>query len=174
MDLGARSVWRLREHPSQTSTGIIRLSRLRMGLVSRTLLCSLILLILFGCDGALDQGTYEPRSGVRFSVEVDDHGRALTTLTNLGSEPIGYGYPYEIETLNGAGQWEVYKTSCMWILPLLFLKPGDHYEQEVSACRGDGRSDPLPPGSYRVIKDIEILDSRDRIDLVAEFEVPGG
>src|SRR5688572_15317734 len=126
-------MWELRWYSFTGSAWIARVSRLRLGLLRRVLLSSLALLALLSCDP--DSAS---RSGVRLRVDVEA-GTPLATLTNLGSEPIGYGYPYEVEVMNGSGEWEPYRISCMWILPMLSLRPGGDYRQEITACGGQGR-----------------------------------
>lgn len=135
----------------------------------------LVALLIAGCEEARGPsgGPVEERAEVHYSVVVDDKGRALATLSNRGDAAIGYGYPFELERQHG-GTWTQVKVGCVWTLPMLTLDLHAKYEQRIYLCDRRGSPESLPAGTYRVTKDLEILDSGDRFDVRAEFEVSGG
>ncbi len=82
-------------------------------------------------------------------------------MFNPSHSTIYYGYPYQIEKMMN-GTWSKVPFNGVWILPLMELKPGDTYHQNVDITG-------LDSGHYRISKNFE----RQALQttLYAEFEI---
>jgi hypothetical protein len=108
----------------------------------------------------LNGDTYQPGQAVFGRVE------------NFGTEPVAYGVPYAIERLEGEA-WAKAPESPggPWVMPLLWSLPG-----MSGNCDDFPIPATMPPGRYRMTKEIEFPDRESRLGknqtvVTAEFEV---
>lgn len=88
------------------------------------------------------------------------------TIVNEARGSISFGGAYDIQIRRG-GEWVSveWMRDRYWILILLRLKPGESLSRTVEL------PEDVEPGTYRLVKEVTLDDTGERITLTAEFRV---
>lgn len=132
-------------------------------------------------------------TGTHFSAEMKLNKKryrvgekAELIITNTGDVPFTTGYPYRLYRWEN-GEWKKVKTGIVFIMIGIEVPPGQNWSQKISLVKekenppseaiGDPANlEPLPPGRYRIVKEVYPFVSglKEKLTLEAEFEVVNG
>ena len=98
---------------------------------------------------------------------------AKLTIKNTGKAPILVGNPYEIYRFEN-GSWERVKLGVFFTLEGYEIMPGQSWTQKVGLMyfnESTWNSYPLPPGRYKIIKEVLGIGVEEKLTLEVEFEI---
>jgi hypothetical protein len=93
--------------------------------------------------------------------------RKLTyTIVNRSQREVTFGEPYDVQVLRG-GRWlsVEWMGERVWIMILYKLRPGDSFSRTI-----DLPAD-VEPGMYRLVKEVTVVETGEKLVLTAEFVV---
>jgi len=93
--------------------------------------------------------------------------RELTyVVVNRSQREIGFGEPYDVQILKG-GRWvsTEWMRDKVWIMILYTLRPGESFSRTIELPPD------VEPGVYRLVKEITVVETGEKLVLTAEFAV---
>ncbi len=93
--------------------------------------------------------------------------RELTyTIVNESQREISFGEPYDVQVLKD-GRWvsTEWMRDKVWIMVLYTLRPGESFSRAIYLPTD------VEPGVYRLVKEVTVVETGERLVLTAEFMV---
>ncbi len=93
--------------------------------------------------------------------------RELTyTIVNWSQREISFGEPYDVQVLKD-GRWvsTEWMRDKVWIMVLYTLRPGESFSRAIHLPTD------VEPGVYRLVKEVTVVETGERLVLTAEFMV---